>query len=197
MEKVLIFDTETDGLPLSFKVTAEEDFTTWPHIVQICAHLYDIKTKELIESFCEIVYPHNFIIPDNMIHGISQKEAEEKGIHISNVLDAFTQLTNKADFVLAHNYDFDYNVVTAAYLREGRNLPLSEKKSLCTQKATTDIVRIPSNYGNYKWPSLKELYTFLFKEDFSGAHSANGDVEATARCYFALQERHNINQRIY
>lgn len=184
--KVLFFDTETDGLPESFNIDSEE----WPHIVQICAIQFDSETEEKTSGFTEIVYPHNYIIPENMIHGISHKEAIEKGIHIENILDVFKKMVDDSDIVIAHNYDFDYNVVTAAYSRALRKSPLIEKISLCTMKSTTNILKIPSSWkGKYKWAKLEELHRYLFNENFDGAHSADADVEATAKCFFELHHR--------
>ena len=48
----------------------------------------------------------------------------------------------------------------------------------------------PFNWRDYKIPKLSELYEFLFKETFEGAHNAEADVTATARCYFKI---HNID----
>lgn len=59
---------------------------------------------------------------------------------------------------------------------------------VCTMKKTVDFCHLPGTYG-YKFPKLKELYKILFGYEFSNAHNATSDVDATAKCYFELVNR--------
>jgi len=43
-----------------------------------------------------------------------------------------------------------------------------------------------------KFPTLEELHTVLFGENFQGAHDALADVRATAKCFFELLRRNVI-----
>jgi DNA polymerase III epsilon subunit-like protein len=43
-----------------------------------------------------------------------------------------------------------------------------------------------------KYPKLKELHQFLFGEDFSNAHDAMADIEATKRCFLKLYQEDKI-----
>ena len=42
------------------------------------------------------------------------------------------------------------------------NLKLKKLKYKCSMKLTTDIIKLPSKYGKYKYPKLIELYNYTF-----------------------------------
>ena len=63
---------------------------------------------------------------------------------------------------------------------------LNGKKKICTMHSATDFCAIKNDYGN-KWPTLSELYYRLFKTNFSEAHNAAADIEATAKCFWELK----------
>ena len=44
--KILVFDTESTGLPE--KDASIYDFDKWPHIIQISAILYDLSTNQTV-----------------------------------------------------------------------------------------------------------------------------------------------------
>jgi len=56
-----------------------------------------------------------------------------------------------------------------------------------TKTLSTNYCALPGGRGgNFKWPTLEELYLKLFNEKFDAAHNAIADVQATARCFFEL-----------
>ena len=44
----------------------------------------------------------------------------------------------------------------------------------------------PKVYGQFKWPSLQELYRKCFDEEFENAHNGYYDVANCARCYVKI-----------
>ena len=96
----------------------------------------------------------------------------------------------QASVLVAHNLQYDWLVIRRAF-KDG-NLPppanRNEIKRYCTKDATTDICRIPTRWGAFKWPTLMEAHVKLFGEEFSGAHGALADVEACARVYFHINQ---------
>ncbi|MEI7596759.1 MAG: hypothetical protein WCK02_13495 [Bacteroidota bacterium] len=54
--------------------------------------------------------------------------------------------------------------------------------------ASTNYCRIPGPYG-FKWPKLSELHVKLFGVDFEEAHNAAADINATAKCFWAMREK--------
>ena len=85
----LFFDTETSGLPKDYKQPAS-NLINWPRLVQLAWLLYDSQGHELSRRNY-IIKPENFIISAGAtrIHGITQKEAIEKGADLEDVLYEF------------------------------------------------------------------------------------------------------------
>ena len=94
---------------------------------------------------------------------------------------------------------FDLNIIGAELLRVSSDVNLLEKDILdtCTE-LTANVCKIPGGRGGkFKFPTLIELYSFLFNDSFSEAHNASADVEATARAFFELVRIGIINQSVF
>jgi len=183
----LFFDVETTGLPKYSKAPVT-DLRSWPRAVQIAWARYDARDRHLVtKSF--IVKPEGFSIPREAerIHGISTAKALAHGRPLNAVLKALSAAFEEAEVVVAHNLGFDENVIGAEFLRQGLKIPFLDKKRLCTMIESTDYCRLPGRYGSYKWPTLPELHSTLFGEDFQGNHDAEADVTACAKCFFELK----------
>ncbi|MFB6257634.1 MAG: DNA polymerase III subunit alpha [Flavobacteriales bacterium] len=183
----LIFDTETTGLPDNYKAPME-DTDNWPRLVQLAWQTHDENGK-LIAARNYIVRPEGFTIPFNSekIHGISTERAEREGYELSEVLRIFDEDLRACQYVIGHNIDFDINIVGAEYIRKELEHGLLELEKIDTKDEATDFCKIPGGKGGkFKWPKLSELHQVLFGEPFEEAHNAAADVEATARCFFAL-----------
>jgi DNA polymerase III epsilon subunit-like protein len=203
MKKIIFFDTETTGLPLSFKAEWD-DIYNWPRIVQLAWMITDFEGRTLSNE-CHIIKPEGFKIPDNMIHGISHEQACEQGVKLESLLKLFLKDLVDTKLVVAHNYAFDAPILNCELIRtKTSNLFLEyndflDHPSFCTKENSTPIVRLPgTKKGTLKWPSLKELYHFCFDKEFYGAHNALHDVTATKDCFFFLEKKYpnfvNINQ---
>ena len=120
------------------------------------------------------------------MHGITTEKAIEDGIELSKILNQFNELVNEAKFIIAHNISFDEKIIGAEFLRQNIATDFEMKPKLCTMKSSTDYCAIPGPYG-YKWPKLSELHIKLFGLDFSGAHDAFADIEATERCFWEMK----------
>ena len=183
----LIFDTETTGLPKSYKAPLD-DFDNWPRLVQLAWQLHDAN-GDLLEVKNFIVKPDDFDIPYNSekIHGISTERALKSGLDLSEVLDLFQVDVTKCEYLVGHNVEFDLMIMGSEFLRITSQNPLELKKSIDTKDSSTDFCAIPGGKGGkFKWPKLSELHQKLFGKDFSAAHNAAADVEATARCFLEL-----------
>ena len=183
----LIFDTETTGLPKDYKAPIS-DLNNWPRLVQI-AWLQCDNSGNVLASSDYIVKPQGFTIPKESenIHGISTEKAMTEGIALKKVLNQFSMAINASNFLIAHNMSFDEKIVGAEFLRENIQNKLSVISKICTKELSIDYCKLPGNYGNYKWPSLSELYYKLFNHNFEEAHNAKVDVHACAKCFFKLK----------
>ena len=190
----LIYDTETTGLPKNFSAPVS-DSDNWPRLVQVAWQLHD-DMGELIEVKNFIVRPLGFTIPYNAekIHGISTKRAQEQGVDLAFVLEEFNKAVAKSEYIVGHNIIFDINIMGAEFYRTQMETSLMDEKSIDTKNEGTDFCAIPGGRGGkFKWPTLTELHVKLFKEEFSAAHNASADVEATTRCFLELIRLRVIN----
>ncbi|MFA5168208.1 MAG: 3'-5' exonuclease [Candidatus Omnitrophota bacterium] len=210
----LFFDTETTGLPKSWKASFS-DSGNWPHIVQIAWALFDGAGKQI--AFRDyIVRPEGFVIPESAtaIHGISTEKALREGCPAAQVLKEFSEVIRGVACLVAHNLDFDEKMVRVELLRHGMPdvlqgvpLPINRSvvktgavpvamdqkkikagavKKICTMKSSAAYCKIPGPYGN-KWPKLSELHVRLFNVDFQDQHNAASDVLCCAKCFFELK----------
>lgn len=149
-----------------------------------------IAEGNVISTMNNIVKPSSFTIPytSSEIHGITTKIANERGENISTVLQNFNVLLQQADYVVAHNIEFDENVIAAEFVKNEMHNGLEKKRKICTMKSTTGFCKV-GELHEYKWPKLSELYYKIFNEEFEETHNARLDVEATVRCFWELKKK--------
>ena len=182
----LIFDTETSGLPGDPRFPAEY-VDNWPRIVQLSWGIYNSDGEEL-NFYNYIVKPDGFKIDKDSIkfHKITDEIANRDGHDIKDVLNFFKNSLRTDNYIVAHNMEFDMNVLGAECLRN--KIKLNRKffrRLICTMKTTTKYCDIlHPKFNGPKWPTLQELYFKLFGEEFENSHNAIYDVKACARCLF-------------
>ncbi len=186
----LFFDTETTGLPKNYD-TPSSDLLNWPRLVQISWIVSD-SNGVVVSKENHIIKPKDYVIPDKVakLHGITTERALEIGEKIEVVLHHFWTDVQNASYIIGHNVSFDENVVEAEFYRLGEHNVFLSKHSICTKLVSTDYCKIPSKwkYGEYKWPTLQELYNILFGKDLIDAHDSEADVQATFECFWKLKD---------
>lgn len=182
----LFFDTETTGLPKSWKAPVT-DLDNWPRMIQLAYLLADADGNKLAAGD-DIIKPVGFTIPDDAakIHGISTERALKEGRDLRVVLTEFRQALGLTECLVAHNISFDEKILGAEFLRNNMPDVIPSKKRICTMNSSTAYCAIPGPYGN-KWPKLAELHQKLFQAGFDGAHNAAADIAATAKCFWELK----------
>lgn len=177
--KLLIFDTETTGLPRSREPSAKGP-NNWPHIVSISWVILDGDTNQIEKKQSYIVKPLGWTIPEDSIriHGITQERAEKQGEPLAKVLGEF--LGESCDTLVAHNIEFDYNVLHNA-IHWDLELPFGSlyKKLVCTMELSKPICKLRNAFGSYKSPKLSELYEYVFKKQPAkdSLHNSMYDVQ--------------------
>jgi DNA polymerase III epsilon subunit-like protein len=176
--KLLIFDTETTGLPVDRNKQAIKEPNNWPHIVSISWVVLDADTNKIESKNSYIVKPINWTIPleATKIHGITNEKAMLKGSPLSEVMEQFSR--ESYDYLVAHNIQFDFNVLMNAYCWDlGMKVNDTLYKRKCTMMLSTDLCKLQGQWG-YRWPKLSELYEFAFhrKPISSSLHSSLYDT---------------------
>jgi len=164
----LIFDTETNGLPICpgfgfFPVYADTVKYNNARIVQVSYVITDENYSKLEESDV-IIKADNFTITNERFHGITQEISETSGIPFTEFAEQFSNALDNVNIIIAHNIDFDFNVLCAEFYRYGLTRIIAKfqsKQQICTMKRYKTLVGARFRSGNdIKYPNLKELYTF-------------------------------------
>lgn len=186
----LFFDTETTGTPKNYKAPMS-DVDNWPHCAQIAWQLYD-KDGLLIMEQSEMIFPDGWEIPKEKFfidNNMSTERCRMEGLPIKSVLSRFLYDLNQCEYMIAHNFAFDYPILGAEMIRSGMRAE-RKIKGICTMNQTTEFCKLPGKFaGKYKWPKLSELYEKIFDKSFDEGHDALFDVRATAECFFELVKR--------
>lgn len=211
---VLIFDVETTGLTQSKgwepnvgyrtknvrredgSVTQEESrFVKAPRVVQLGWVALDMDGN-ISERVARTVKPDGWRVPSQAaaIHGITTQKAKEDGLPIHEVLAEFTGVAEQAACIAGHNLRFDYLIVAGEYLRLGLPSPLKGKPYYRAMEETTALCKLRSWRGDdWKYPTLGQLYRFLFGKNRRGAHDAGADAWTCAVCLRELMHGGHAN----
>ena len=120
--RVLVFDTETTGLPKR-SAGKEVTFTNevdWPHIVQFSYVVYNTKTlvlEKMVDEIIKVPKGIEFTPESVRLHGITRAISSETGQNMADVLLAFTRTCDEVDVIVAHNIAFDINMIKAEFYR--------------------------------------------------------------------------------
>jgi DNA polymerase III epsilon subunit-like protein len=192
--KVLVFDTETTGLPESFKAPVTET-SKYPYIVQLSWIVYDTVSLT-VDRIQDHVINCGIEIPQEAtsVHGITTQLSKQKGISINVALDLFDIDLNLVDLVVAHNISFDRNMYMVESIRNHRIQYMTpDKSTYCTMKKSIKMCNIkkPSS-GGLKYPKLVELHKVLFNSTPKGVHDSLVDVLICLRCYIMITQGDDV-----
>ena len=195
--KVLVFDTETTGLPV--KGASIYDNSKWPYIIQLSYILYDISNNSSLIKNNYIKLDESVAISQESfnIHNISREILHEQGINIVDALKEFNECLKTCDIVVGHNISFDKRMIfvecfrhaVAQYFTRYEGNEKIPKPEFCTMKNTTHYCKLErlskTNEVYIKNPKLSELYLILFPNESlpSNLHNSLVDVAMTLRCY--------------
>lgn len=202
--RILCFDTETTGITPRCQPSFS-NIKDWPYIVQLGFILYDTDENKVLvkHDFIVDVNEHGVQIPESAskIHGLTNAMCKERGLPIHNVLNCFLHCIQNCDMVVAHNMDFDWDMINAEILRQlimnntklERDLIQNTPKIIkyCTMKNTIELCRIEAvnkHTGEtyYKYPKQEELHNCLFGSKPNNLHNAFNDVLVCIRCFYKL-----------
>ena len=97
--KVLVFDTETSGLPKE-RNPSIYDTDKWPHVMQVSFIIYNTETGELEDTYDAYIKLNPWVIVDPVsegIHGITREIMDKKGISIQDALIRLRDALGRVD----------------------------------------------------------------------------------------------------
>lgn len=189
--RALFFDTETTGLPKQRNKPATEDPNNWPEPVSISWIV--TQGAKILRGKSYIIKPATWQIPDDSvkIHGISHELAMSQGSDLNTVLGEFIRDLRCVDIVIAHNLEFDKNVITASSIKcKNDHALVWPPIEFCTMEASRIVCKIPllsqNSLFKYKSPKLGELYKHLLRQEPPSLllHSSLGDVMVLYQIFF-------------
>lgn len=208
MQRVLVFDTETTGLPQT-KIINPDTLHLWPHIVQFSYIIYELKNNVIIKLNDNIIkLQEGIIIPEESIkiHGITNEICYNLGINKIDAFNSFFEDLKNVDKIVGHNIIFDINMLKVELLRIiYTNKSINEdnriyrdylfaitnfKNIYCTLQNSIVLcnIKVISKYGKpyLKYPKLIELHEKLFNTTPNNLHNSLNDILVTLRCYIKL-----------
>ena len=208
--KVLVFDTETTGLPPKTKSMKIEDLDYWPHVVQFSYIVYDTESHSIIKIKDSIIKIPIVMCQEVIdIHGITNEMSQESTCYIENVLEEFCYYFEDVECVVAHNLSFDLNMIKIQLMRLTvrendaevfksilKSINSTKQNVYCTMANSTKLcnLKVLSKFGNYytKFPKLSELHFELFGVVPQNLHNSMNDVIICLRCYYKLTKNIDI-----
>ena len=182
----LIFQTAGAGKPLSWKARPDEVFN-WPRMMAISWILLGEDRKPL-SSKNYLIKPDGYEFKDEHLESssIEKTELEEHGEVLEDILDDFVKDAAKAKFVFAHNMNLNSSILGAEFIRTKKDNPLRIQPTYCIMEEATFFTKLPKKGGGFKWPTLQEAHTKIFKKGYAPARNARADVIAASRVLLAL-----------
>ncbi len=188
---LLFVDTETSGLPKDWS-KPYSDRDNWPHLVQVAWEVYTPQ-GELLKSENAYIRPSDYEMSAESlrIHGISREFLENNGESRYSVLQRLQQdLLQYKPLVVGHFMQLDFHMLGLGFYRAGLDNPLEQLPTFCTMQATGHFVR----EARHRHLRLNELYLRLFGEPLQNEHDAATDAQATARVFFELWRKGDIDE---
>ena len=212
--KVLIFDTETTGLPKS-KIISQDTLDKWPFIVQFSFIIFDTDTNTFIltRDFVIRMDATTIISEESVaLHGITNQISRETGVDIQVALHEFFYYLRSVDLLVGHNVAFDINMIyiellRIIYLKQYPENHISAYKSdlhfltnfkniYCTMQESIDLcaIKVKDKFGREynKFPKLSELHHKLFQTTPNGLHNSLIDILITLRCFMQLKYKKDM-----
>jgi DNA polymerase III epsilon subunit-like protein len=190
MNKIFI-DTETTGLPIMIGYNRyhpyyQLEYYDKSRMIELGYIVYDSDNNK-IKEFNKLIKPNNFEITNTEIHGITNDQAINEGISIVDALKELEQDLKYADTIIAHNINFDINIILSEASRAKCTKlveSLHKKVKKCTFKLAQSIYK-----KNFK---LVNLYSHLFNKEIVQDHRALSDVKILVDCYYELLTKEEL-----
>lgn len=202
--RVLVIDTETTGLPdyKNPKIKTPKWYEYYPDIVQVSWLLYDMDKDSIVNSGDYYIKIDGSVPPETTkIHGITDEILQEKGIPFHQFQGIFNIILSQTHTIVAHNLDFDKNMLVSNYLKHNLKNPFDAYniQEFCTMKNGVDVCNLQREIERGgkkgKYPRLFQLHEHYFPNDMlnmKSLHNSMVDVLVCFRCYYAMIKARDV-----
>lgn len=226
--RIMIFDVETTGLIAKHKRTDPPVLLdSYPHILQISMLIYDTKVWRVVKSVNLYIRVAEDVVIEPFISnltGITQEICYDQGVPIAEAMAEFYEEFMLCDSIVAHNLEFDQEMIQIEMARLGRNPDLidfakkcplwqsvfdlnfmsqHEIQTFCTMRVGRNICKIERLDKNgkiyFKSPKLAELYEYLFGIGTvpPNLHNSLMDAYVCLRCYVKLRFKFDMRLSMF
>ncbi len=179
--EVMVIDTETIGLPPHKSVAMSSAEWERCRVVQIA---WKLLSSGVSRNY--IIRPDDFKVQLTGIHGITQEQAEKEGVPMRQVLKQLCEDLKTVAVVVAHNIEFDHQVIAYEMYRAG--VVCEWESDVIKKECTMQLARVAGI--SEKPPRLGVLYETCFgRPPVNKLHRADADVEVCAEIYEWLKEK--------
>jgi DNA polymerase-3 subunit alpha len=193
----LIFDTETTGLPIcpgygAFHKYSELQYYDRCRVIQISYIITDSDFMKLEESDT-VIKTDNFTIENSQFHGVTNERSQSEGIPFMEFAKQFGNALDFVDCIIAHNIQFDLNVLASELHRYSQFDVLEKflsKRQICTMNYTKYIINSKFKSGTgIKDPNLRELYFYCTGKELKNHHNSMYDTLNLLECVQVLHKK--------
>lgn len=182
----LVIDALTNGIQKNKHEPLGAD--TWPRVVQLSYKLFDQMNAEVSSNNFVFEQLERTLLPE--VEEIYNKYPRTSRSLYHTGLQEFLEIFKTSKFLLvSHNVEYILNCIQSEIIRSGLKADVMGYSKYCTMIESIDLLRIPYR-GSYKYPSLRELYEYLFNHSMPDTkHEAIKDVEIISKCFFKMNKR--------
>lgn len=182
-KELIVFDTETNGM-VFWKEPSGGD--KQPHLVQLAAHVVNIKERKITQTMDVIIKPNGWTIPQDCvdIHGITTEYANDIGIRESLAFEMFLDLWS-GRLQVAFNTTFDRRIIrigTKRFFSEAVQDAWKEGEYECAMIAAKKIMQVSKGF------KLEDAYKFFTGKEMVNAHSALYDADACLAVHWGIKD---------
>lgn len=177
--KILVIDIETTGF-----------LDKGGKIVELGACSLDLDTGYIDIEFDVIIKEPGLTAKDHDAWIFQNSDLKVEHVRTAMPSDTAFKLFQEVvdrfpDGVTAFNRDFDVNFLISRGIKFGKLQP-------CPMKVATDVCKIPSPYGGFKYPKVTEAYEIFFPEyDYTEAHRGLSDcIDEAVLIYYLYKKGH-------
>ncbi len=178
MSKILIIDIETTGF-----------INKGGKIVEIGIVELDTENGNRKVVFDKVT--HEKGITRNEVENswiIKNSDLSVEDVRLSKRLDLLKNeiqgiINNYPAGVTAYNRSFDFDFLESRGFKFPKKLP-------CPMILSTNILKLPGKYGDFKWPKVEEAYDYFFSNNnYTEKHRGADDAMHEAEIVFELVKR--------
>tara|TARA_Y100000389_G_scaffold162636_1_gene165497 strand:- start:1293 stop:1904 length:612 start_codon:yes stop_codon:yes gene_type:complete len=194
---ILIFDTETSGLPTlaggRYHLNPKKfNFYDTARIIEIGYAIYKKNEHgkwKTVKEVNNLIVPNGFTINNSHIHGIEHQNCVEEGIDIRNALNEFAEDIKACNKIFAYNINFDVNIVLAEAYRANHCDMINAMKEKMDEGKCKCIMELAKRKLELSHIKLEPLHKMLFKREIVQTHRALDDVMLTADVLFEITKK--------